>query len=75
MTPWVLRIIVACVAMFFITMSNAMLFNIMTLVPVAIPVRPWTPITYMFLHGSTGHLFFNMLALFFFGPRVESRLG
>jgi membrane associated rhomboid family serine protease len=28
----------------------------------------------MFIHGSPGHLFWNMLALFFFGPRVESRL-
>jgi membrane associated rhomboid family serine protease len=29
----------------------------------------------MFLHGGPGHLFFNMLALYFFGPRVEARLG
>jgi membrane associated rhomboid family serine protease len=38
-------------------------------------VRPWTVVTYLFLHGGIGHLFFNMLGLFFFGPRVESRLG
>jgi membrane associated rhomboid family serine protease len=29
----------------------------------------------MFLHGGIMHLVFNMLSLFFFGPRVESRLG
>jgi membrane associated rhomboid family serine protease len=29
----------------------------------------------MFLHGGMGHIFFNMLGLFFFGPRVEERLG
>jgi membrane associated rhomboid family serine protease len=29
----------------------------------------------MFLHAGLGHLFFNMLALYFFGPRVEARLG
>jgi hypothetical protein len=29
----------------------------------------------MFVHGGIGHLFFNMLGLFFFGSRVESRMG
>src|SRR5688572_6140166 len=37
--------------------------------------RPWTVVTYMFLHGGFMHLFFNMIGLFFFGPRLESRLG
>ena len=35
----------------------------------------WQPFTYMFLHGSLTHLFFNMLWLFFFGPGVERVLG
>jgi membrane associated rhomboid family serine protease len=29
----------------------------------------------MFLHGGLWHLAFNMLVLYFFGPRLESRLG
>jgi hypothetical protein len=29
----------------------------------------------MFVHGGIGHLFFNMLGLFFFGPRLEMQLG
>jgi len=29
----------------------------------------------MFLHGGFGHILFNMLALYIFGPRVESRIG
>lgn len=37
--------------------------------------RPWTAVTYMFLHGGLSHILFNMLGLFFFGSRVESRLG
>ena len=35
----------------------------------------WKPVTYMFLHNSLMHLFFNMLWLFFFGPDVERTLG
>jgi hypothetical protein len=29
----------------------------------------------MFLHGGGTHLLFNMIGLYFFGPRLESRLG
>ncbi|UTW61098.1 rhomboid family intramembrane serine protease [bacterium SCSIO 12741] len=29
--------------------------------------RPWTLVTYMFLHGSFTHWFFNMLVLYIFG--------
>lgn len=40
-------------------------------------VRPWTMITSMFLHSPYGmtHIFFNMYALFIFGPLLESRIG
>ena len=37
--------------------------------------RFWQVITYMFMHGDFSHLFFNMLALFFFGIGVERALG
>ncbi len=35
----------------------------------------WQPVTYMFMHGSFSHLFFNMLGLFFFGPSLEDHRG
>ena len=35
----------------------------------------WQVLTYMFVHGSTWHILFNMLALFLFGTQVERRLG
>jgi membrane associated rhomboid family serine protease len=36
---------------------------------------PWQVVTYMFLHGSLGHLFFNMFALFSFGTILEREWG
>jgi membrane associated rhomboid family serine protease len=76
MTPWVTRLLVANVVVF--ALQGAMtpaIFNSLVLVPALLPVRPWTLITYQFLHGGLWHLAFNMLALFFFGPRLEARLG
>lgn len=32
-------------------------------------------ITHGFVHGGLGHLFFNMLALYFFGPALELTIG
>ncbi len=37
--------------------------------------RPFQIVTHMFMHADFGHLGFNMLSLFFFGPQVESALG
>lgn len=34
-----------------------------------------TLITSGFIHGDIGHLFFNSLTLFFFGPDLEQRIG
>jgi len=42
---------------------------------VRIAFEPWQVITYSFLHGSTTHILFNMLALWMFGGPVESVLG
>jgi membrane associated rhomboid family serine protease len=35
----------------------------------------WQVVTYMFVHASWGHIFFNMLALFLFGIQLEQRMG
>lgn len=37
--------------------------------------RPYQLVTHMFMHGNLTHLFFNMFALFMFGPAIEARLG
>lgn len=35
----------------------------------------WTPITYMFLHGSWSHLLFNMVGLLTIGTAIERQYG
>ena len=37
--------------------------------------QPWQLLTYGFLHGSIGHLLFNMLALYMFGAPLELTWG
>jgi membrane associated rhomboid family serine protease len=36
---------------------------------------PWQLITYQFLHGGFGHIFFNMFALWMFGMEIENSWG
>jgi uncharacterized protein len=43
--------------------------------PSSLMSRPWTLITYMFLHSGLVHLFLNMLVLYFFGTAFERRVG
>ncbi len=75
MTPWVLRLIIANLLMFFVSTAAPEVMSQLTFVPALILTRPWTLITYMFLHVGFQHIFFNMLSLFFFGPRLELELG
>jgi membrane associated rhomboid family serine protease len=79
-TPWVRRLLIANVAMFLVTglgqtPALAAFANALVLVPALIPQRPWTIVTYAFLHAGVLHLLFNMIGLFFFGPRLEAELG
>lgn len=37
--------------------------------------KPWQFVTYMFMHGSFTHLFFNMFALWMFGSTLENIWG
>jgi membrane associated rhomboid family serine protease len=43
--------------------------------PGSMDFRPWQFITYMFLHGSFMHIFFNMFALWMFGYALENIWG
>ena len=50
-------------------------FKALVLLPGAVVERPWTIVTYMFLHAGFTHLFFNGMFMFFFGPELERRIG
>lgn len=84
LTPWVFRLLVANTAIFAaglilkIVGQPPYLFALGRLYPAEMFSEPWrvyTLLSYAFLHGGVGHWFFNMLALFFFGPRLEERWG
>jgi membrane associated rhomboid family serine protease len=78
MTPWVRRLLVANLLVFLCqktVLVDPRFQAIFGFEPLFAAARPWTFVTYMFLHGGLLHLAFNMLALFMFGPPVEERMG
>ena len=77
MTPWVTRLIIANIVVYFLQVTMPPVTSWLALVPAYLLERPWTIITYMFAHSRSGlsHILFNMFALYLFGPRVEERLG
>ena len=78
MTPWVQRLIIANVIVFFIELvAPASFVSQLVLQPRHVLLEPWTLVTYMFLHDPNNlmHIVFNMLGLYWFGGRVEERIG
>jgi membrane associated rhomboid family serine protease len=77
-TPLVRNIIIVNVVIFLLQnlASQYGLTEIMALSPLQSPYfRPYQFFTYMFAHGSFGHIFFNMLAFASFAPILESYWG
>jgi len=75
MTKWVSTLIGLNVIVFALQYAQPSLTNVLALIPAQVATHPWTPVTYMFAHGGFGHIFWNMLGLYFFGPRLETLLG
>lgn len=75
MSSWTLRLIAVNVIVFLISEVVPGFVQTFMLVPVLAVERPWTVVTYMFLHAGLWHLLFNMLGLYFFGPRLEAEIG
>ncbi|WP_420616053.1 rhomboid family intramembrane serine protease [Candidatus Palauibacter sp.] len=78
MSHWVLRLMIANFAVFLLMAVRLVPAGAIEWLGFAVPgflTRPWTVVTYMFVHGGFMHLFMNMLALFFFGPPLEQKWG
>jgi len=78
LTRWVRRLLIANGIVYLLQVTvftGPWLVDVFGFRPAAALQQPWSLLTYAFLHGNFLHIFFNMLALFMFGPLVEDRLG
>jgi membrane associated rhomboid family serine protease len=77
-TPWVGRLIIAnaVVLLLLLTLfTSPEVIRALQFSPRTAVIRPWTFLTYMFVHAGLLHLLANMLMLFVFGTAVEGRMG
>ncbi|RZB32235.1 MAG: uncharacterized protein AEth_00558 [Candidatus Argoarchaeum ethanivorans] len=58
-----------------IPVISNIVYHALVFYPPSLFDRPWTIVTYMFLHWNFTHLLFNGMFLFFFGPELERRIG
>ncbi len=76
MPPITQALLLINVAAFFIDPFVGPWFTqLLALWPLGNGFLPWQVVTYAFLHGSLGHLFFNMLGLWMFGAELERVWG
>jgi membrane associated rhomboid family serine protease len=77
-TPWVLRLIIANAVVLLLmrtVFTSAALAEALAFSPGGALHRPWTFLSYMFVHAGLLHLLGNMLMLYVFGTAVEGRMG
>jgi membrane associated rhomboid family serine protease len=77
-TPWVLRLIIANAVVLLLletVFTSDRLLDLLAFDPASSLRRPWTFLTYMFVHGGLLHLATNALGLWMLGSPVEHRLG
>lgn len=78
LTRGVRGLVIANVAVFFAQMAfRGLLEPVLGLTPLLVITKYWVwqVFTYAFLHGNGWHLFFNMFALWMFGPHIEAAWG
>lgn len=78
LTPMVRWLLLANVGIFFVDMflgHRLLYFGTYTIQSAILDYHFWKFITFQFLHGSLGHLLFNSIGLYFFGPWMERWWG
>jgi len=77
LSPAIKTLIIVNVTMFVVSLLMPAVVALLGLIPAAIVQQGWVwqMVTYMFLHGTIGHIFFNMLALWMFGTELERIWG
>jgi len=74
--PFTKSLMLTCTAVFCLQLFIPMLERWFALWPIASGLfLPWQVVSYAFLHGGVGHLFFNMLGLWMFGSELERLWG
>lgn len=89
--PVIKNLLIINVAVFFVqilgseiiisdnTALSQILIKYFALIPIGVfsdtTFYPWQLITYQFMHGGFGHIFFNMFALWMFGMEIENMWG
>lgn len=56
-------------------LNEPLMTRLFALNPVTFIRHPWQLVTYMFMHGSFFHIFFNMYTLYIFGSVLENVWG
>ena len=76
MPPVTQSLLIANVVVFLLqTQTGDVLATWFALWPLSHGFAPWQLVTYGFLHGGLGHIFFNMLGLYMFGSDIERLFG
>ena len=78
LTPVIKKLIIITAAVFLLQMLVSERITLfMGLVPILVWKKffIWQVVTYLFLHGGTSHVLFNLLALWMFGGELEAYWG
>jgi membrane associated rhomboid family serine protease len=76
LSPAIKALVIVNVAMFVVSAFAPSITTALGLTPAdVLHGQIWQVVTYMFLHGTIGHILFNMLALWMFGTELERMWG
>lgn len=83
LTPVVKWLLIANLAIYFLDTflkgnspdGPLRIFGVFTIQEAVFEFKVWKFVTFQFLHGSLGHVLFNCVGLFFFGPWLERWWG